>query len=177
VRSSLMVARGVRIALAMLMGSALLASGLLVLVRPASAASTNPAEPAVIGPLLDTDQYLSALGFGEGCDIVGGVITTASGQAKVGSEVSPFIADMDNYCGVFGQESASMAIAGEQAAAPLAAVNPVLDPVIGEIAQEVGMFGTDYASSLAPFGPFVAGMGGALTYFEGSSAYGNAPGT
>jgi hypothetical protein len=173
-----MGARGVRSALAMVVGSVLLASAVPALVGSASAApSTTPAEPAVIGPLLDTDQYLSALGFGEGCDIVGGVITTASGQIKVGSLLSPYIAKMDDYCAVLGQDSANMAISGEQAAAPLAALNPVLDPVIADIAQEIEMFGTDYASSLAPLGPYVAGMGGALTYFEGSSAYGNAPGT
>jgi hypothetical protein len=166
-----------RVGLAIFVGSVVFASGVPALVGPASAASPNPAEPAVVGPLLDTDHYLSALGFGEGCDIVGGVITTASGQIKVGSSVSPYIAEMDSYCAAFGQDSSNMAVAGEQAAAPLAALNPVVDPLIAQIAQEVQMFGTDYSSSLAPLGPFIAGMGGALTYFEGSSAYGNAPGT
>ena len=44
----------------------------------------------------------------------------------------------------------------------------MVNPLIATLAQGLNTVGTQYAGSLSPFGPTVAGLGGTVTFFEGS---------
>jgi hypothetical protein len=57
------------------------------------------------------------------------------------------------------------AIAQSQA---LALLNPIVNPLIAELATGLQTIGTQFAGSLSPFGPTVAGLGGTVSFFEGS---------
>ena len=154
-----------------------LCSGLVLFGAESAGATTNsPAKPAVIGPLLDAANFAAPLGLGEACPLVGGMALSSGSQllgaGTSGSVISPFLNQLNSLCSQIGQAGSTFASEGEQYTAPLAVINPVLDPLIAQIAQAVQMSGTTYGASMAPLGPFVAGLGGSLTFFEGSSTYG-----
>jgi hypothetical protein len=50
----------------------------------------------------------------------------------------------------------------------LSGINPAVDPALAGMANGLETFGSSYGPSLAPFGPFIAGTGAMIAFYEGS---------
>jgi hypothetical protein len=147
----------------------------LPLAAPAASADSStttttstPAAAAGITPLLQMFDFGDNVGLPLACSDAGSVISIIGTQTDSSSELSPLVVQLDTQCNQLssqGNGSLQQAIAESGA---LALINPVVDPLIADLATGAGTVGNQYGSSLSPFGPTVAGLGGTVTFFEGT---------
>jgi hypothetical protein len=143
---------------------------------PSSAASADasgdgstPAVAAGLTPLLRILDFGTAIGMPLACNLVTSVVSAGAAQVHGASRaVSGVITDIIDQCTTLSQKGDAAlqeAIAKSQG---LALINPVLNPVIEAMATGTHVVGADNATSVAPFGPTIDGLGGTLAFFEGS---------
>ena len=123
---------------------------------------------AVVTPLLDMFSFGNTIGLPLACSDAGSVVSIVGAQTNSSQSVSPLVGQLDSQCSQLASEGEGylqQAIAESQG---LTMINPLADPLIGEVATGLTTLGTQYGSSLAPFGPTVAGLGGTVAFFEGS---------
>jgi len=126
-----------------------------------SAVPSNQAA-ALITPLLNILEFGDSVGLPEACN---------TGLGAAGSSA----ASLESILNVIAQQCAELASEGsaqiEAAIAKssaFAAINPLFDPMIAALASAIQTSGSNYGPTLGPFGPTVAGLGGMVSFFEGS---------
>jgi hypothetical protein len=130
---------------------------------------TTPAVAAGLTPLLRILDFGTAIGMPLACNLVTSVVSAGAAQVHGASRpISGVLTDIINQCTTLSQKgdaALQQAIAKSQS---LTFINPVLDPVIEAMATGTHVVGADNAASVAPFGPTIDGLGGTLSFFEGS---------
>jgi hypothetical protein len=134
----------------------------------ASAQASTSTSAAVVDPLLQLLLFGNNVGLPLACEDLGSLVSTAAGDAGFSGQISPILAQFSNQCQALQHEGATSLQAAETQSEQLALLNPLLDPAIAGLASGVQNFGNNYGSSLAPFGPTIAGLGGTIAFFEGT---------
>ena len=141
---------------------------------PASAASAptgnsgNSGSGAVVTPLLEIFKFGNAVGLPLACSDAGSIISIIGSQTGGTSVASKLVTELDSQCQQLsskGGDYLQQAIAQSRA---MTLLNPVVNPLIAALAKALNTTGTQEEASLSPFGPTVAGLGGTVTFFEGS---------
>jgi hypothetical protein len=123
---------------------------------------------AGLTPLLRILDFGAAIGLPLACNLATSVVTAGAAQAhqaKAVSGVVTQILDQCNSLSASGDKALQSAIAQSRA---MTLINPVLNPVIAEMATGTHVVGAENAAAVAPFGPTIDGLGGTLAFFEGS---------
>lgn len=149
------------------------ACGTVVPTAPAAADpssdGTAPATVAGLTPLLRILDFGSAIGMPLACNLVTSVVSAGAAEVHGGAHaVSGVITQIIDECTTLSQQgdrALQQAIAKSQS---MTLINPVLDPVIAGMATGSHAIGADNATSVAPFGPTIDGLGGTMAFFEGS---------
>jgi hypothetical protein len=151
-------------------GMAALLSGTIGLWPTASSAqtATGQGSTAVVSPLLRTASFGDTTGLPLACALGGSLISSVAGQANANGPASPLVAELITQCGTVSQDGAGYLQQAAAASQPLAFINPVANPAISGLASGAETVGNNYGAALAPFGPTIAGLGGPITFFEGS---------
>lgn len=127
-----------------------------------NAGNSNTSSPAVVGPLLDLFSFGDTVGMPLACDATASLISVTATNA------SPVATELSSECAQLSQVGETWLQQAQSESSGLVLVNPVADPAIAALASAVQTTGTNYGSSLAPFGPTVAGLGGTIAFFEGT---------
>ena len=123
---------------------------------------------AVITPLLKFFEFGNAIGLPLACSDAGSVVSIFGSQTSSESLTTPLTNELDSLCAQLASQGGTylqQAIAQSQA---LVFINPVANPLIADLSNGAKTVGTTDGPSLAPFGPTVAGLGGTVSFFEGS---------
>lgn len=124
--------------------------------------NANTGSPAVVGSLLDMFSFGDTVGMPLACDASASLLSAASASA------SPIATELSSECAQLSQAGETWLQQAQSESSALVLVNPVADPAIAALASTVQTTGNNYGSSLTPFGPTVAGLGGTIAFFEGS---------
>ena len=92
---------------------------------------------------------------------IGRGVGAAAVANELGKQATPFCTSGPNQ---FGQGIAELA----KALGPLTAINPVVNPVLDNVANGFRSFGTSMGPTIAPFGPAAYEMGAFIEFFKGS---------
>jgi len=134
---------------------------------PSAGAATG--DPAVIGPVLTTLSFGTEFALPLACGASIGVVSSGASSFPGGTAASsPLLAEFSRVCDALADDGSSFFGQANDDVSGLNVINPILNPEIAQISASVQMIGNNYGTSLAPFGPYVAGLGGSLSYFEGS---------
>lgn len=128
----------------------------------------NTGSGALITPLLELFEFGNNIGLPLACSDAGSVISIIGTQTGGSTGSSALVTQLDSLCAQLsskGGDELQQAIAQSRA---LTLLNPVVNPLIATLAKALNTAGTQYEGSLSPFGPTVAGLGGSVTFFEGS---------
>jgi len=146
----------------------------LALVSPSGASSAptgntgNTGSAAAVTPLLEIFKFGNAVGLPLACSDAGSVVSIIGSQTGGTAVASKLVTELDSQCNQLsskGGDYLQQAIAQSRA---LTLLNPVVNPLISALAKALNTVGTQEEGSLSPFGPTVAGLGGTVTFFEGS---------
>jgi hypothetical protein len=146
----------------------------LALLSPAGASSAatgntgNSGNAAVVTPLLEMFKFGNAIGLPLMCSDAGSIVSIIGSQTGGTAVASQLVTELDSQCNELsskGGDYLQQAIAQSRA---LTLINPVVNPLIAALATSLSTVGTQEEGSLSPFGPTVAGLGGTVTFFEGS---------
>ena len=149
----------------------------IVFLSPAGASSSTTANSgntgttgsgALITPLLELFEFGNTIGLPLACSDAGSVVSIIGTQTGGSAAASALVTQLDSLCAQLsskGGDELQQAIAQSRA---LSLLNPVVNPLIATLAKALNTVGTNYEGSLSPFGPTVAGLGGTVTFFEGS---------
>jgi hypothetical protein len=146
----------------------------LALLTPAGASSAqtgntgNSGKAAVVTPLLEMFKFGNAIGLPLACSDAGSIVSIIGSQTGGTAVASKLVTELDSQCNELSSKGGGylqQAIAQSQA---LTLLNPVVNPLISALAKGLSTVGTQEGASLSPFGPTVAGLGGTVTFFEGS---------
>ena len=146
----------------------------LALLAPAGASSAatgnsgNSGSGAVITPLLKMFYFGNNVGLPLACSDAGSVVSILGTQTGGTATSSAIVTELDGLCQQLSSQGGGylqQAIAQSRA---LTMINPVVNPLIADLATGLSTVGTQEGGSLSPFGPTVAGLGGTVTFFEGS---------
>jgi hypothetical protein len=146
----------------------------LALLSPAGASGAptgntgNSGKAAVVTPLLEMFKFGNAIGLPLACSDAGSIVSIIGSQTGGTAVASKLVTELDSQCNELsskGGDYLEQAIAQSQA---LTLVNPAVNPLITALATGLSTVGTQEGASLSPFGPTVAGLGGTVTFFEGS---------
>ena len=92
---------------------------------------------------------------------IGRGLGAAAVANELGKEATPYCTSGPNQ---FGEGIARLA----KALGPLTAINPVVNPVLDNMADGFRSFATSHGSTIAPFGPAAYEMGAFVEFFKGS---------
>jgi hypothetical protein len=129
---------------------------------------TSPASAAGLTPLLRILDFGSAIGMPLACNLVTSFVSAGATEFHAANAVSGVITQIIDQCTTLsqsGDKALQQAITRSQG---LTLINPVLNPVITGMATGSHVVGSGNATSVAPFGPTIDGLGGTLAFFEGS---------
>jgi hypothetical protein len=130
-------------------------------------AAADDQSVALITPTLKMMRFGSTLGLPDGCNIVAGSMGAGATELGAGTQAGPPLAQGVEQCTALGLAGGDQLTAGMAAVAPLAVINPVVDPGIDAFADALESFGNDRAQSVAPFGPTIVGMAQSARFFKG----------
>lgn len=143
-----------------------LAAGVLAL--PATAALAADDKPAVFAPTLGIFDFGADVGLPLGC-------TLALGYARDGADLfgqadtaDPVFSAASDGCDQAGVQAKVLLAQGRTMSQPAVALNPYVDPALGQTADSLRIVGRDYAPLVSPFGPTIAGSGDTVDFFQGS---------
>lgn len=159
--------------------TALAAAGLgvltpLALLSPAGASSTptgntgNSGSAAVVTPLIKMFEFGNSIGLPLMCSDTGSIVSILGSQVGGTAVSSKLVTELDSQCqqlSAKGGDYLQQAMAQSRA---LTLINPVVNPLIAALATALSTTGTQEGPEMSPFGPTVAGLGGTVTFFEGS---------
>ena len=143
-----------------------------VIAAPATAALASPApaaaKPVVVGGLLEVFGFGTGIGLPLGCQLGTAALGSGAAYLNKAQQVSPAINEANTACSLAAAEGTILVNKAQANDTKLNALNPFVNPMIGEVANSVTQVGTNYGPALAPFGPTIAGLGGTLNFFQGS---------
>lgn len=158
--------------------AALLGSGaamVLALSAGPAGAATSPnsntggsGSAAVVTPLLEFFIFGNTIGFPLLCSDAGSVISIIGTESGSPALSSPLVNELDKECATLSSAGNGFFAQAVSESKALTLINPVVNPVIQDLANGLTSAGTQFGPSLAPFGPTVAGLGGTVAFFEGS---------
>jgi len=121
----------------------------------------------VIGPLLQVFTFGADVGVPTGCEA--GKAALGSGFAEFGlaQQAAPVIEAVATGCDTFQLQGEKYIAVGNKMSAPAAALNPYVNPMLGQAADSANGFSAGYGSALAPFSATLAGLGGTINFFQG----------
>ncbi len=149
----------------------------IVALSPAGASSSGTGNTgnsagsgsgAVVTPLLHIFQFGNAIGFPLACSDAGSIVSIIGTQTGGAAASSALVTQLDSLCQQLSSQGGTYLQQAIAQSSALALLNPVVNPLIADLASALNTTGTQYAGSLSPFGPTVAGLGGTVTFFEGS---------
>jgi hypothetical protein len=123
---------------------------------------------AGVTSLLKMFEFGDTVGLPLACSDGGSVIAIIGTQTNSSKTISPLLTELNTQCNQLsskGSDYLQQAIAESQA---LALINPIVNPLIEALSNGFSTVGSGYGSSLSPFGPTVAGLGGTVAFFEGT---------
>jgi hypothetical protein len=154
-----------RVSLVRIFGSAVIAAGAVTAVPMASAAAQGT---AVVTPVLKILDFGDVVGLPEGCETGLSAIGAGASQINLSAAASPFISNLDNQCGQIEQEGDNYLQQAITQSYQANGLNTLANPIIADMASALVLEGTNYGTSMAPFGPTVTGLGGTVAFFEGT---------
>jgi hypothetical protein len=160
--------------LAIIAATALAVLTPVVVLAPAGASSPptgstgNSGSGTLITPLLELFEFGNTVGLPLLCSDAGSVVSIIGTQTGGASLSSKLVTELDTQCDQLAAKGAGSLQQAISESRALTLLNPVVDPLIANLSQGLNLVGTQYAGSLAPFGPTVAGLGGTVAFFEGS---------
>jgi hypothetical protein len=146
----------------------------VVVLSPAGATSAptgntgNSGSGAVITPLLQLFEFGNTVGLPLLCSDAGSVISIIGTQTGGASASSKLVTELDSQCNELATKGGNYLQEAISKSRALTLLNPAVNPLIADLSKAFKLAGTQYAGSLAPFGPTVAGLGGTVAFFEGS---------
>ncbi len=123
---------------------------------------------AVVTPLLKMFEFGNTIGLPLACSDAGSIVSiigTQTGGAKVTSKL---VTELDSQCSELSAKGGTYLQQAITQSRALSLLNPAVDPLIADLSTALSTAGTEFGPSLSPFGPTVAGLGGTVTFFEGS---------
>jgi hypothetical protein len=166
--SRLTTSRTGRVSRRALVLTALAAAG-AVSVLPAGAASAAdaPQSPVIVGPLLQIFTFGADVGIPTGCQAGSAAIGSGASYLNLAQQSGVVINKINSGCTTVQVYGDTFIAVGNKKSAPLAVLNPTVNPMIGQAATSVSQAGTDYGPAIAPFGPTIAGLGATINFFQG----------
>jgi hypothetical protein len=152
-------------------------AAVLLPVIPAreSAADGDGSSAAIITPTLKILRFGATTGTPDTCNIFFGILGTGATQAGIGAGSAPAFAQAVDQCTTQSSSWGEQISGAMPQVAPLAAINPVVDPGIDAFADGLQGIGRDHAESVAPFGPTLVGMADSARFFKGGTSAGPTP--
>jgi hypothetical protein len=145
--------------------AALAVTGAALAVLPAGSASAEA--PVVIGPLLQIFTFGADVGVPTGCQAGSAALGSGSAELGFAQQAAPVVAAVNTGCDTFQAQADKYIAIGNARSAPAAALNPYVNPMIGQAAASTDQLAADYGPALAPFGGTLAGVGATLNFFQG----------
>lgn len=146
----------------------------LALLSPAGASSAptgntgNSGSGAVVTPLLEIFKFGNAIGLPLACSDTGSIISIIGSQTGGTAVASKLVTELDSQCQQLSSKGGDYLQQAMAQSRALTLLNPVVNPLISALAKALNTVGTQQGAELSPFGPTVAGLGGTVTFFEGS---------
>jgi hypothetical protein len=146
----------------------------LVLLSPASASSAptgntgNSGNAAVVTPLLKMFEFGNSIGLPLMCSDAGSIVSIIGSQTGGTAVSSKLVTQLDDQCQQLSSKGGDYLQQAMAQSRALTLLNPAVNPLIAALATALTTVGTQEEASLSPFGPTVAGLGGTVTFFEGS---------
>ena len=123
---------------------------------------------AVVTPLLKFFEFGNTVGLPLLCSDAGSIVSIFGAQSGSAAATSPIVTELDSECSQLSSQGSTYLQQAISESESLELINPYVDPLIGDLSNGLSTVGTQYGSSLAPFGPTVAGLGGTVAFFEGT---------
>jgi hypothetical protein len=130
--------------------------------------NTGSSSAAVVTPLLRFFVFGNTVGLPLLCSDAGSVVSIIGASSNSAKETSKLVTELDDLCAKMASAGTQYLNEGIAKSEALTFINPVVDPLIADLDNGLQTVGTQYGPSLAPFGPTVAGLGGTVSFFEGS---------
>lgn len=125
------------------------------------------ASVAIITPMLKILRFGANTGTPDTCNIIFGILGTGATQAGVGAGSGPAFAQAVNQCTTQSTSWGDDITKAMPQVAPLAVINPAVDPGIEAFANGLESIGQGQAQTVAPFGPTLVGMADSARFFKG----------
>jgi hypothetical protein len=142
----------------------------LALLSPAGASgapagnSGNSGSSAVVTPLLKMFAFGNSIGLPLACSDAGSIVSIIGSQTGGTAVSSKLVTELDSQCQQLSSKGGDYL---QQAMAQSRALT-LINPLISALATALSTVGTQEGPEMSPFGPTVAGLGGTVTFFEGS---------
>ena len=122
----------------------------------------------MVTPLLKFFEFGNTVGLPLLCSDAGSIVSIFGAQSGSAAATSPIVTELDSECSQLASQGSTYLQQAISESESLELINPYVDPLIGDLSTGLSTVGTQYGSSLAPFGPTVAGLGGTVAFFEGT---------
>jgi hypothetical protein len=122
---------------------------------------------AIITPTLKILRFGATTGTPDTCNIIFGIMGTGATQAGVGAGSAPAFAQAVDQCTAQSTSWGDDISGAMPKVAPLAVINPAVDPGIEAFAKGLESIGQGQAQTVAPFGPTLVGMADSARFFKG----------
>jgi hypothetical protein len=133
-----------------------------------AAAPKAPAQsPAIVGPLLQVFGFGADVGIPTGCQLVSAGFGSGAAFFGYSQQLAPVVNAINSGCTAIQTQADAFIAMGNKSDGPLAAWNPLINPLLQSTADSVTQAGTTYGDALAPFGTTIAGLGGTINFFQG----------
>jgi hypothetical protein len=128
------------------------------------------ARAAVVSPLADILDFGAVVGFPLVCQTGLSVPVIVSSQIPGAAPiVGPVVSEVGRNLCIQGSQTAGEFIAQlQQNSAPLAAINPVVNPALDGLADATTQAAITFGPSIEPFGGTVAELSADIRFFKGS---------
>jgi hypothetical protein len=122
---------------------------------------------AIITPTLKILRFGATTGTPDTCNIIFGIMGTGATQAGIGAGSAPAFAQAVDQCTAQSTSWGDDISGAMPKVAPLAVINPAVDPGIEAFAKGLESIGQGQAQTVAPFGPTLVGMADSARFFKG----------
>lgn len=138
------------------------------LVLPAAGAQAADEKPAVFAPTLGIFDFGADVGLPLGCTLALGYVRDGADLFGQAGTADPVFTSAATGCDTAGTQGKVLLAQGRTMSQPAVALNPFLNPALGQAADSMRVVGTDFATLVSPFGPTIAGTGNTIDFFQGS---------
>lgn len=130
--------------------------------------SGSGSSAAGVSPLLKMFEFGNTVGLPLACADTGSIVSIFGAQSGNSELTTPLVLQLNKECNQLSSEGNGYLQQAMAESQGLTLVNPAVDPLIADLANGFTTVGTQYGSSLGPFGPTVSGLSGTVAFFEGT---------